>query len=395
MADARRDRSNRREKSPYRDDTDERRYIELLHEVKADKGQLEREIGLMKEKRAARKEKAKYLLQEIDMLKGTLTSLRKNKEVSVRRLKSELQRLREAKRETLNEDGLEQKRDEYRPRPQRASVSSVPMYDRKIYKRPNKERSRRADRGGFDIPNSIRGSQSPRRRRSSSHGTRRARIHQSPRGEIQITQDKIEAAAQAFLDIFGQLKPRVIKSLWTRSAETEEKGNERVLHTSNLGPFLHGLVVHAFRHDNPDHPAPSVRRTKPLVTLLKSRLVPYIEKKKYLDLEHFKMFAFWLEKPDILQQKGDHIMRSADKLTAADIDRRRQLKYGSECLIWSDGLQMWCEGQVINVKYDEQGEWLVVRYNDDSTDKEVQRYSKLLKVPRNMISDKLMVSDTM
>jgi len=394
MADSRRDRLNRRDKSPYHADTDERRYIELLREVKADKGQLEREIASMQEKRDARKEKAEYLLQEIDMLKGTLTSLRKNKEASVRRLKSELQRLSEAKRQSLNEDGLEQKREEYRPRPQRASVSSVPVYDRKVYKGPNKERTRRGDRG-FDIPHSLKGSQSPRRRRASSHGTRRARIHQSPRGEIQITQDKIEAAAQAFLDIFGQLRPKVIKSLWVRSDETEEKGNERVLHTSNLGPFLHGLVVHAFRHDNPDHPAPSVRRTKPLVTLLKSRLVPYIGKKKYLELEHFKMFAFWLEKPDMLQQQGDHIMRSADKLTAADIDRRRQLKYGSECLIWSDGLQSWCEGQVINVKYDEQGEWLVVRYNDDSTDKEVQRYSKLLKVPRNMISDKMMVSDTL
>jgi len=394
MADSRRDRLNRRDKSPYHDDTDERRYIELLREVKADKGQLEREIASMQEKRVARKEKAKYLLQEIDMLKGTLTSLRKNKEVSVRQLKSEMQRLREAKRQSFSEDGLEQKREEYRPRPQRASVSSVPVYDRKVYKGPSKERTRRGDRG-FDLPSSLKGSQSPRRRRASSHGTRRARIHQSPRGEIQITQDKIEAAAQAFLDIFGQLRPKVIRSLWMRSDETEEKGKEKVLHTSNLGPFLHGLVVHAFRHDNPDHPAPSVRRTKPLVTLLKSRLVPYIEKKKYLELEHFKMFAFWLEKPDMLQQKGDHIMRSADKLTAADIDRRRQLKYGSECLIWSDGLQSWCEGQVINVKYDEQGEWLVVRYNDDSTDKEVQRYSKLLKVPRNMISDKVMASDTL
>jgi len=393
MADSRRDRLNRRDKSPYHD-TDERRYIELLREVKADKGQLEREIASMQEKRVARKEKAKYLLQEIDMLKGTLTSLRKNKEVSVRQLKSEMQRLREAKRQSFSEDGLEQKREEYRPRPQRASVSSVPVYDRKVYKGPSKERTRRGDRG-FDLPSSLKGSQSPRRRRASSHGTRRARIHQSPRGEIQITQDKIEAAAQAFLDIFGQLRPKVIRSLWMRSDETEEKGKEKVLHTSNLGPFLHGLVVHAFRHDNPDHPAPSVRRTKPLVTLLKSRLVPYIEKKKYLELEHFKMFAFWLEKPDMLQQKGDHIMRSADKLTAADIDRRRQLKYGSECLIWSDGLQSWCEGQVINVKYDEQGEWLVVRYNDDSTDKEVQRYSKLLKVPRNMISDKVMASDTL
>jgi len=394
MADSRRDRLNRRDKSPYHADTDERRYIELLREVKADKGQLEREIASMQEKRVARKEKAKYLLQEIDMLKGTLTSLRKNKEVSVRQLKSEMQRLREAKRQSFSEDGLEQKREEYRPRPQRASVSSVPVYDRKVYKGPSKERTRRGDRG-FDLPSSLKGSQSPRRRRASSHGTRRARIHQSPRGEIQITQDKIEAAAQAFLDIFGQLRPKVIRSLWMRSDETEEKGKEKVLHTSNLGPFLHGLVVHAFRHDNPDHPAPSVRRTKPLVTLLKSRLVPYIEKKKYLELEHFKMFAFWLEKPDMLQQKGDHIMRSADKLTAADIDRRRQLKYGSECLIWSDGLQSWCEGQVINVKYDEQGEWLVVRYNDDSTDKEVQRYSKLLKVPRNMISDKVMASDTL
>jgi len=378
MAESRRNQSKRRDKSPYLEDPEENRYLDLLHEVKIDKSHLEREIEAMQEKREARQEKAKYLLQEIDMLKETLTSLRKNKEVSIRRLTSELERLKQTKRQSMN-DGREQKGDDVLVRPKRASVSSVPVYDNKKYRKPSKERPRRTDHGGFDLPTSMRSSQSPRRRRSS-HGTRRARIH-SPRKEIKITQDKIEAAAQAFLDIFGQLRPKIITSLWRRSSETEEKGDERILDINRLGAFLHELVVHAFRHDNPDHPPPSIRRTKPLVSLLKQRLMPYIENKEFLDIEHFKMFAFWLEKPVMALQNGDYLARSPDKLTAVDIDRRRQLNVGSECQIWSEGMGMWCEAEVINIKFDEQGEWLVVRYNDGSTDKEVQRYSKLLKVP--------------
>merc|ERR550534_3524150 len=134
MTDSRRDQSKRGSKKPYRKDSEERRYVELLYDVKRDKSDLEREIVAMNERRTARKEKAKYLLNQIDMLKETLTSLRKNKEVSIRRLKSEYERLREAKRLSIEEDAREQKRDEVMVRQQRASVSSVPVYDRKIYR---------------------------------------------------------------------------------------------------------------------------------------------------------------------------------------------------------------------------------------------------------------------
>ena len=116
-------------------------------------------------------------------------------------------------------------------RPKRASVSSVPVYDSKVYSKPRKGRSKHGDYAGFDLSPSVRTAQTPGRRRSSSQGTRRVRI-QSPRSEIQISQIKVEAAAKAFLDIFGQLKLKVIKSLWKRSPETEEKGNVRILHTS-------------------------------------------------------------------------------------------------------------------------------------------------------------------
>merc|ERR1719334_807698 len=122
MTDSRRSSSKRRDKSNYHEDSDENRYMDLLHEVKIDKSHLEREIEALQEKREARKEKAKYLLQEIDMLKETLTSLRKNKEVSIRRLTSELERLRQKKYESMN-DVREQKRDDVLVRPKRASVS--------------------------------------------------------------------------------------------------------------------------------------------------------------------------------------------------------------------------------------------------------------------------------
>jgi len=367
-------------RSSHDENKDERRYVELLMEVKTDHTGLKREIAAMNEKRRARKEKAKYLLQEIDMLKETLTSLRKNKEVSIRRLKSELQRLQEVKQKSLNDDTKEQPRMEMR-RTTRASVSCVPVYDNKVYRTPKNERARNIDYDEY-IPRSVKTAHIPRRRRSSSQGNRR-RIR-SPRVEAQISKEKIEAAAHAFLDIFCQLKPNSLKSLWEKSPQIEVIDNEKVLSTKRIGSFLHGLVVFAFRHDNPEHPAPSVRRTRPLVSVLKLRLTPYIEDEKYLNMGHFTMFPVWLEKPEKAEQEIN--LRSSDKATD-DIERRRQLKVGSECQIWSDGGQKWCEGQVKKIKFDKQGEWLLVRYNDGSTDKEVQRFSKLLKVPKRIVSD--------
>merc|ERR1719233_2548891 len=102
-------------------------------------------------------------------------------------------------------------------------------------------------------------------------------------------------------------------------------------------------------------------------------------------MEHFTMFPVWLEKPDDEQESN----LRAPKLAKHEIELRRQLKVGSECQIWSEGLKKWCEAEVQEIKYDKQGEWLVVRYNDGLTDKEVQRFSKLLKLSKGTVSDTL------
>jgi len=402
------DSRKRREKSPR--DPEERRYMELIYEVKSDKSQLEREIAVMREKRAERDERVKFLRQEINILRDTLSDLQTEKDISITRLKNELVTLTSTKLGSVSGESKESNVDEWRStksekirasslgsrRHKRASVSSVPMYDRKLYRRKWKDRSRAVEYDGSQLSSprtetsSRRGSHSESRRwrraRANSQGNRRRK--KSPRAEIQITQDKIEAAAQAFLDIFGQLNPKLLKSLWKRSPDTEKRGNERILHISRLGAFLHGLVVDAFKHDNPEHPAPSVRRTKPLVSLLIKRLSPNIEGLEYLSLVQFKMFPVWLESP-AMSANDDVQGDPSEKKAESDIDRRQDLKEGDSCLIWSDREQVWHEGQVTSIKFDEQGEWLVVRYNDNSTDKEVQRYSNLLKVPNEMTSEKL------
>merc|ERR1719289_522687 len=102
-----------------------------------------------------------------------------------------------------------------------------------------------------------------------------------------------------------------MKSLWEKSPETEEIDNDRLLSMRRIDAFLHGLVVFAFRHDNPEHSAPSVRRTRPLVSVLKLRLTPYIENEKYLNMSHFTKFPIWLEKPEKVEQQSN--LRTSDK----------------------------------------------------------------------------------
>jgi len=383
---------SRRRRNQSADDPEERKFRELLYEGMRDKSDLERKVAEMRNIRAETTERAECLYQEINMLKEKLENLRREKDESIKRLKNELQMLTSAKQDTLgyekwsNLEEVPRRRVKTLPGKisKRASVSGVPNYDRK-YSRKRRDRMRRVDRGGFELPNSVKSDSSTdnskaggsRSRsgggRSRSGGSRR-RSMPSAKAEIRLTQDKIESAAQAFLDTFGQLNPKVIKALWKRSPETDEKGSNGILHTSRLAAFLHELVVHAFKLDNPEHPAPSVRRTKPLVSLLKYRLAPFIEDKEYLELQHFQMFPMWLGSPGISFDGGP-----PEKPSASDVDWRRDLREGDMCLIWIEGLQTWCEGQIISIKSDEQGEWLVVRYDDNSPDMEVQRYSKLLK----------------
>jgi len=379
-------------RAAYQQSAEDRSLLELLSEGRRDKKGLKEGIAIMEKKREQQKMRENALRKKLESLRSTLYSLQNDKGHSIAGLKDEIHVLRGLKREPFLDDNKEFKREEQLPRekPRRrmiggtriqrtASVSSVPVYDRKMY---IKKDSGRPLREKFSDQRSERpaGNRPERQyeRLSKPEVRNRRRSAPSPHAAINVGDGKVEDAVRAFLDIFSQLRPKAMMAIWKRSAQTEEKGNMKLLHTKRLGPFLHELVVYAFMCDNPDKPKPSSHRTKPVVQMLRLRLLPYIQKKKNLDLEDFKMFPIWLEK------RGKPLMgsneRRRDSLRKADLEKRKQLKIGSKCYIWSVGGQVWHNGEVVRIKRDAQGEWLVVRYFNNSSwlEKEVQRYSQSL-----------------
>merc|ERR1719419_1320178 len=348
------------------------------------------------------------LLQEVQALKDTIANFQEEKEREesslkniIKQLKAELYDMELAKRqsnESLHAVNENAKRDRYvtsdgYPRKQRAqemkyplmdsaSVAGVPIYDRKIHK---KGRSRR---GGQDNGGRVRRSSAQRARRPSNDRRPDDRGVQSRRMSRPVPhnppENGIDAAAGAFLDIFSNLKPKRMFFLWSNVQELAKINDELVLDVRYLPKLLHTFVVFAYRQDNPDKLPPSFRRTKPLINVLKLRLAPNVSRMKYLTFDDFQQFPFWLEqrREELGTMKPPKNFSSKNYSSPADEDVRSNLKAGSACLIWSDGGQCWCEGQVTATKFDKEGEWLVVRYynNSKSLEKEVQRYSDLIRV---------------
>jgi len=375
--------------------------MELLSEGKRDNKGIKHGIAVMEEKRDQQKKREKLLRQEIESLKRTLDSLQSDKGNSISELHDMIQVLRALKREPFVDESKEFKREELLPREKSrwrskgarvhrtASVPTVPVYSRRSRRgseRPlyeNDEHSETA--GGYRPVGQHKGRKKPdiRNRRRSAP---------SPHASM-YNSGEVDEAAHALLDILGQIKPKVMKTLWKKSKQTEDRGSMKLLHMNRLGPFLHELVVFAFMRDNPDKPVPSAARTKPLVQLLTLRLLPYVQSKKYLDFENFKMFPIWLEKrgkPWLGTMGSNDRMRDSQ---ADDIEKRKNLKIGSKCYIWSVGGQVWYNCEVAKIKHDAQGEWLVVRYFNNSTwlEKEVQRYSASLRFPKKSMNNDVLV----
>ena len=80
---------------------------------------------------------------------------------------------------------------------------------------------------------------------------------------------------------------------------------------------------------------------------------------------------------------------SRDEMPADDKDQRKHLTIGSKCFIWSVRGQVWHQGEVVKIRHDAQGEWMVVRYFNNHTwlVKEVQRYSRSLRFPKKKLKD--------
>jgi len=193
---------------------------------------------------------------------------------------------------------------------------------------------------------------------------------------------EVEAAARAFNDIFREMGPIEMEMLWKDFDVLVRKKDELVLDIRNIPLLLHRLVIYAFKVDNPDKAAPSRHRTKPIVSLLEIRLGPYTQNRRYLSIDDFLKFPIWLGNMEEVQRLKPPVSFSKrnSMLPIVESDGRRNLKVGSSCLVWSDGAKSWCVGEVINTKFDNEGEWLVVRYCYMSKllEKEVQRFSDLL-----------------
>jgi len=391
--------------SPHRGHPEDRSLKELLSEGKRDNQGIKHGITVMEEKRDQQKKREKLLRQEIESLKHTLASLQSDKGNSVAELQDMVKVLRALKREPFFDESKESKREDLLPREKSrwrskgvrvhrtASVPTVPVYGRKKSRRAGSKGTLYEDYddehnetpSGFSPVGQYKGRKKPdvRNRRRSAP---------SPHASI-YNSGEVDEAAQALLDILGQIKPKVMKAIWKKSLQTEDRGSIKLLHMNRLGPFLHELVVFAFMRDNPDKPVPSAHRTKPLVQLLTLRLLPYVQSRKYLDFENFKMFPIWLEKrgkPWLGTMGSNDRMRDTQ---ADDLEKRKNLKIGSKCYIWSVGGQIWYNCEVAKIKYDAQGEWLVVRYFNNSTwlEKEVQRYSASLRFPKKSASNDVVV----
>jgi len=195
------------------------------------------------------------------------------------------------------------------------------------------------------------------------------------------TFDEVELAARAFLDVFSRFSRKALKTYWKNDEQTEIIDNELVLIMRHLPPFLHRLVVFAYLQDNPRRTRPSTRRTKALISLLKLRLRPYMRNRTHFAFEHFENFADWLEqRKEVNKLKPPITFSHQNSIGPNAGDPRRFLAIGSSCLIYSSTGRRWCEGEVTNTKYDEEGEWLIVRYfcKSKCLEKEVQRFSDLI-----------------
>jgi len=382
-------------------DPEERHMLRLLHTGEKDKELLKREIHNFRTQCAQIEKKKKKLRHNVVLLEEELAYLTTEKDTLISNLKREVAELRELKdmfSDLRNDDHKEQGMDLEAPKNmdkkyRRFSVSSAPQKMVDVLKR-----SKHADLyqkqfeiddllAKTDIDISYRGDIDKRAvsqpLSNKSYGRSRHRKH-----GVSVSQQKVEAAAHSFLEFFCKLKPKVLKLLWKTYVETRDREGVRVLYLINLPTFLHNLIRYIFRQDNPEHPLPSKRRTRPLATFLEYRLNPYVGSKKRIYLKQFLKFPVWLTRKEL--ESPNTSKKAARDMSADEINLRRELAVGSRCKIWSAGGNAWFSGEVIAIQHDTLGEWLVVQYNHDRLPivKEVQRFSKLLDLSEHFIRER-------
>jgi len=355
-------------------------------------------------KEAAKREKKlnrdlESLKQEISLVKVEKKSEERSLNATIKKLRQELYEMGMTK-QSLNFKIKEYNARRAKPKSARrnyggdrakrystgmASVSGVPMYDERTH---GKKKGRHQTKGGSKRDDRM------IRRYSGDHSSkmespRRSRVDRRMSTPIkqygtvdeEPEHDSVGAAAGAFIAVLTSLSKKKLDFLWRHALDADEKqAEELVLEGKDLANLLHKLVVYAFKQDNPNLPDPSRTRTKPLVSLLELRLKPHLGS-RFITVEDFRNLPGWLERGETLRALEPPPKRGA-VARPSEGDLRRDLVKGSTCLVWSLGSDRWCEGEVVGIKHDTQGEWLVVRYCDRLRwlEKEVQRYSRLLRV---------------
>jgi len=352
--------------------------------------------------------KEKRLEQEVKALRQRISNMKMKKQQeekrlreTIKQLKAELYDLGVPRHATINLSSLKDHAQGNTVRSSRleeakqedffgdiASVAGVAVYDRRIHRntiatdKPSRHHSTsKRSKARREDPNAR-----PRRRSTPlpSISQEEDFPHYVWKGQPKRsnhTFDEVDLAARAFLDVFSQFSPKALKTFWKNDEQTEIIDNELVLNVRHLPSFLHRLVVFTYLQDNPRRTRPSTRRTKALISLLKLRLRPYMRNRRHFTFEHFENFAHWLEKRKEVKKLKLPVTFSVQNSIGTNTgDPRRFLAIGSSCLIYSSTGRDWFEGEVTNIKYDEEGEWLVVRYFCKSKwiAKEVQRFSDLI-----------------
>eukprot|EP01083_Nonionella_stella_P057777 151538_1 len=82
------------------------------------------------------------------------------------------------------------------------------------------------------------------------------------------------------------------------------------------------------------------------------------------------------------KNKTKKIQRNCADIKPIPDDHILSLNKGSKCLIYSNIIQLWCEGKVASVYRDKDGEWLRIKYWDTNEYKicDIQRFSKEIQI---------------
>jgi len=404
--------------SEFRDHRERQRRVtkkdlkRALENITEENVNLQKTVTVLENEHQEETLKEKRLEQEVNALRQRISNMKMKKQQEEKRLRETIKQLKaelydlgvprhanitlsstkNSGRNTVRSSG-ESKQDEYFD--DIASVAGVPVYDRRTHRntigtnKPTRHRSERPPAKRRPKSNSNGHEHRPRRRSTPLPSITQdddyapSNDWNGKEKKSRHTFDEVELAARAFLDIFSQFSAKDLKNFWKNDEETEIIDNELVLHMRYLPSFLHRLVVFAYLQDMKGRTRPSTRRTKPLVSLLKLRLRPYIRNRRYFTYEHFQNFAHWLEqRKEVKGLKPPNTFSYQNRSGPNASDPRRFLAIGSSCLIYSSTGRRWCEGEVTKTKFDDEGEWLVVRYSCKSKciEKEVQRFSDLIHV---------------